>query len=143
MMKKVILVLIFIGLFSCDDSCGTDVSLGPPSVYFSFLNETTGENIYNDSLYNYAQIQVFDTDSSAVFFNFIEEDSLNQLVVFPPFLNNVNSAFTVKLNDTLFFDFNYDVETVQTECYTNYFIENLNSNSANMVLNNYIYEVKF
>ena len=78
-----------------------------------------------------------------MFFNFIEEDSLNQLVVFPPFLNNVNSAFTVKLNDTLFFDFNYDVETVQTECYTNYFIENLNSNSANMVLNNYIYEVKF
>lgn len=142
-MRNIVCFFVFISFIACENNDCLDTTLGPPSVYMSFLDSITDTNIYLDSTYNYAQIKVFDIDSNSVYFNFIEEDSVNQLVVFPPYLEGEVKQFRVSLNDTLAFDFSYDVEAISSECNTNYFIRNISSDAADVVLDNYVFEVKF
>lgn len=130
-MKNVLIVLtIFIAAFSisCNDSCDEGNKPTPASFFIEIVDETSGENVFENATYTSQQITIENLDEVAIPYRFIQNSNILQ--IFPSVDNATENSFVIKLNNetTLQMDeinVNYDVLSKKGECFTTYKIENV------------------
>ena len=130
-MKKIIslfLIIIAVSLVSCSDKCDEGNQPTPASFFVEIIDETTGENVFENETYTAQQIIIQDLEEAAIPYEFIE--NLNVIQIFPPVSNATGNSFAIKLNNETTLqmdqmDVNYDVLSIVGECFTTFKIENI------------------
>lgn len=122
------LVVLTISLVSCNDECNEGEKATPASFFVEIIDETSGENVFENEMYTSQQITIQDIDEVAIPYEFIE--NLNVIQIFPPVTNATGNSFVIKLNNetTLQMDeinVNYNVSSSAGECFTTFKIENI------------------
>ena len=137
-MKKIIglfLTIITVSLVSCNDKCDEGNQPTPASFFVEIIDETTGENVFENETYTMQQITIEDLDEDSIPYEFIE--NLNVIQIFPKVSNPTGNSILIKLNNETTLqmdeiDVNYDVSSFEGECFTTFKIENIlfpNNNS--------------
>ena len=130
-MRNVLIVLmVFITAFSisCNDSCDEGNKPTPASFFVEIVEETSGENVFENTTYTAQQITIEDLDEVAIPYRFIQNSHIIQ--IFPSVVNATGNSFLIKLNNettmqTNEINVNYDVSSSVGECFTTYKIENI------------------
>lgn len=130
-MRNVLIVLmVFITAFSisCNDSCDEGNKPTPASFFVEIVEETSGENVFENTTYTAQQITIEDLDEVAIPYRFIQNSNIIQ--IFPSVVNATENSFVIKLNNettmqTNEINVNYDVSSSVGECFTTYKIENI------------------
>lgn len=131
-MKKIIggLVVLIITLvnISCNDDCDEGNKPTPASFFVEIIDETTGENVFENGTYTMQQIAIEDLDEASIPYEFIE--NLNVIQIFPKVSNPTGNSIIIKLNNETTLqideiDVNYDVSSFEGECFTTFKIENI------------------
>ena len=122
------LVVLTISLVSCNDECNEGEKATPASFFVEIIDETSGENVFENETYTAQQITIQDLDEATIPFEFIE--NLNVIQIFPPVTNATGNSFIIKLNNETTLqmdeiDVNYDVSSSAGECFTTFKIENI------------------
>ena len=122
------LVILTISLVSCNDECNEGEKATPASFFVEIIDETSGENVFENETYTAQQITIQDLDEATIPFEFIE--NLNVIQIFPPVTNATGNSFVIKLNNETTLqmdeiDVNYDVSSSAGECFTTFKIENI------------------
>lgn len=130
-MRNVLIVLmVFITAFSisCNDSCDEGNKPTPASFFVEIVEETSGENVFENTTYTAQQITIEDLDEVAIPYRFIQNSNIIQ--IFPSVVIATGNSFLIKLNNettmqTNEINVNYDVSSSVGECFTTYKIENI------------------
>ena len=130
-MKKIIglfLIIITVSLVSCNDKCDEGNQPTPASFFVEIIDETTGENVFENETYTMQQITIEDLDEDSIPYEFIE--NLNVIQIFPKVSNPTGNSILIKLNNETTLqmdeiDVNYDVSSSAGECFTTFKIENI------------------
>ena len=130
-MRNVLIVLmVFITAFSisCNDSCDEGNKPTPAWFFVEIVEETSGENVFENTTYTAQQITIEDLDEVAIPYRFIQNSNIIQ--IFPSVDNATENSFVIKLNNettmqTNEINVNYDVSSSVGECFTTYKIENI------------------
>ena len=130
-MRNVLIVLmVFITAFSisCNDSCDEGNKPTPASFFVEIVEETSGENVFENTTYTAQQITIEDLDEVAIPYRFIQNSNIIQ--IFPSVVNATGNSFLIKLNNettmqTNEINVNYDVSSSTGECFTTFKIENI------------------
>ena len=131
-MKKIIggLVVLIITLvnISCNDDCDEGNKPTPASFFVEIVDETTGENVFENETYTMQQIAIEDLDEASIPYEFIE--NLNVIQIFPKVSNPTGNSIIIKLNNETTLqideiDVTYDVSSTVGECFTTFKIENI------------------
>lgn len=130
-MRNVLIVLmVFITAFSisCNDSCDEGNKPTPASFFVEIVEETSGENVFENTTYTAQQITIEDLDEVAIPYRFIQNSNIIQ--IFPSVVNATGNSFLIKLNNettmqTNEINVNYDVSSSVGECFTTFKIENI------------------
>ena len=122
------LVVVAASLVGCNDKCDEGNQATPASFFFFFIDETTGENVFENETYTAQQIIIQDLEEASIPYEFIE--NLNVIQIFPPVSNATGNSFAIKLNNETTLqmdqiDVNYDVSSIVGECFTTFKIENI------------------
>ena len=122
------LIVITASLVGCNDKCDEGNQATPASFFVEIIDETTGENVFENETYTSQQITIQDSDEATIPFEFIE--NLNVIQIFPPVTNATGNSFVIKLNNETTLqmdeiDANYDVSSSAGECFTTFKIENI------------------
>ena len=122
------LVILTISLVSCNDECNEGEKATPASFFVEIIDETSGENVFENETYTAQQITIQDLDEATIPYEFIE--NLNVIQIFPPVTNATGNSFVIKLNNETTLqmdeiDANYDVSSSAGECFTTFKIENI------------------
>ena len=122
------LVVLTISLVSCNDECNEGEKATPASFFVEIIDETSGENVFENETYTAQQITIQDLDEATIPYEFIE--NLNVIQIFPPVTNATGNSFIIKLNNETTLqmdeiDVNYDVSSSAGECFTTFKIENI------------------
>ena len=122
------LVILTISLVSCNDECNEGEKATPASFFVEIIDETSGENVFENETYTAQQITIQDLDEATIPFEFIE--NLNVIQIFPSVTNATGNSFVIKLNNETTLqmdeiDANYDVSSSAGECFTTFKIENI------------------
>ncbi|MCW1148244.1 hypothetical protein [Flavobacterium lacisediminis] len=131
MMKKIIglfLMLLMVFSVSCSDDCNEGDKATPASFFVEIVDETSGENVFENETYTMQQIVVEDLEEADIPYEFIESSNLIQ--IFPPIVNPTGNSLFIKLNNETTLqmdqiDVNYDVSSIVGECFTTFKIENI------------------
>lgn len=130
-MKNILILFLSIlsfSIVSCNDNCDEGDKPTPASFFVEIVDETSGENVFENATYTAQQITIQDLDEVAVPFRFIENS--NSIQIFPSVENALGNSFLIKLNNettmqTDEINVNYDVSSSSGECFTTYKIENI------------------
>ena len=130
-MKNILILFLSIlsfSIVSCNDNCDEGDKPTPASFFVEIVDETSGENVFENATYTAQQITIQDLDEVAVPFRFIENS--NSIQIFPSVENALGNSFLIKLNNettmqTDEINVNYDVLSSAGECFTTYKIENI------------------
>ena len=122
------LVVVAASLVGCNDKCDEGNQATPASFFVKIIDETTGENVFENETYTAQQIIIQDLEEASIPYEFIE--NLNVIQIFPPVLNATGNSFVIKLNNETTLqmdqiDVNYDVSSIVGECFTTFKIENI------------------
>ena len=122
------LVVVAASLVGCNDKCDEGNQATPASFFVKIIDETTGENVFENETYTAQQIIIQDLEEASIPYEFIE--NLNVIQIFPPVLNATGNSFLIKLNNETTLqmdeiDVNYDVSSIVEECFTTFKIENI------------------
>jgi hypothetical protein len=148
-MKKVVslfLIVILASFVSCTDDCDEGDKATPASFFVEIIDETSGENVFENETYTMQQITIEDLDEASIPYEFIESSNIIQ--IFPPVVNPTGNTLLIKLNNetTLQMDeisVNYDVSSKKGECFTTFKIENIlfPNNSSELVEAVYVIKI--
>ena len=122
------LVVLTISLVSCNDKCDEGNQPTPASFFVEIIDETTGENVFENETYTAQQIIIQDLEEASIPYEFIE--NLNVIQIFPPVTNATGNSLVIKLNNETTLqmdeiDVSYDVSSSAGECFTTFKIENI------------------
>ncbi|WP_026726627.1 hypothetical protein [Flavobacterium sasangense] len=122
------LVVLTISLVSCNDECNEGEKATPASFFVEIIDETSGENVFENEMYTSQQITIQDIDEIAIPYEFIESSNIIQ--IFPSVVNPTGNSFIIKLNNETTLqmdeiDVTYDVSSKKGECFTTFKIENI------------------
>ncbi|RAK25015.1 hypothetical protein B0I03_101175 [Flavobacterium aquaticum] len=122
------LIVITASLVSCNDKCDEGNQATPASFFVEIVDETSGENVFENETYTSQQITIQDLDEATIPYEFIE--NLNVIQIFPPVTNATGNSLVIKLNNEITLqmdeiDVNYDVSSSAGECFTTFKIENI------------------
>ena len=122
------LVVVAASLVGCNDKCDEGNQATPASFFVKIIDETTGENVFENETYTAQQIIIQDLEEASIPYEFIE--NLNVIQIFPPVSNATGNTFLIKLNNETTLqmdeiDVNYDVSSIVEECFTTFKIENI------------------
>ena len=122
------LLVLTISSVSCNDECNEGEKATPASFFVEIVDETSGENVFENEMYTSQQITIQDIDEVAIPYEFIE--NLNVIQIFPPVTNATGNSLVIKLNNEITLqmdeiDVNYDVSSSAGECFTTFKIENI------------------
>ena len=140
------LVILTISLVSCNDECNEGEKATPASFFVEIIDETSGENVFENETYTAQQITIQDLDEATIPFEFIE--NLNVIQIFPSVTNATGNSFVIKLNNETTLqmdeiDVNYDVSSSAGECFTTFKIENIlfPNNTSELVENVHVIKI--
>ena len=140
------LVVLTISLVSCNDECNEGEKATPASFFVEIIDETSGENVFENETYTAQQITIQDLDEATIPFEFIE--NLNVIQIFPSVTNATGNSFVIKLNNETTLqmdeiDVNYDVSSSAGECFTTFKIENIlfPNNTSELVENVHVIKI--
>ncbi|MFY7987938.1 MAG: hypothetical protein ACOVNP_03580 [Flavobacterium sp.] len=130
-MKKtwaLFLTILSLSIVSCNDNCEEGDKPTPASFFVEIVEETSGENVFENATYTAQQISIQDLDEVTIPFRFIENS--NSIQIFPSVENTIGNSFVIKLNNETTLqmdeiDVNYDVSSSAGECFTTFKIENI------------------
>ena len=122
------LIILTFSFVSCSDGCNEGNKPTPASFFVEIVDETSGENVFENETYTSQQITIQDLDEATIPYEFIE--NLNVIQIFPPVTNATGNSFVIKLNNETTLqmdeiDVNYDVSSSAGECFTTFKIENI------------------
>ena len=122
------LIVVTASLVGCNDKCDEGNQATPASFFVKIIDETTGENVFENETYTAQQIIIQDLEEASIPYEFIE--NLNVIQIFPPVSNATGNTFLIKLNNETTLqmdeiDVNYDVSSIVEECFTTFKIENI------------------
>ena len=122
------LIVITASLVGCSDKCDEGNQATPASFFVEIVDETSGENVFENETYTSQQITIQDIDEVAIPYEFIESSNIIQ--IFPSVVNPTGNSFIIKLyNETTLqmdeIDVTYDVSSKKGECFTTFKIENI------------------
>ena len=140
------LVVLTISLVSCNDECNEGEKATPASFFVEIIDETSGENVFENEMYTSQQITIQDIDEVAIPYEFIESSNIIQ--IFPSVVNPTGNSFVIKLNNettlqTDEIDVTYDVSSKKGECFTTFKIENIlfPNNTSELVENVHVIKI--
>ena len=140
------LIVIATSLVSCNDECNEGEKATPASFFVEIIDETSGENVFENETYTAQQITIQDLDEATIPFEFIE--NLNVIQIFPSVTNATGNSFVIKLNNETTLqmdeiDVNYDVSSSAGECFTTFKIENIlfPNNTSELVENVHVIKI--
>ena len=141
----VVLIITLVNI-SCNDDCDEGNKPTPASFFIEIVDETTGENVFENETYTAQQITIQDLDEATIPFEFIE--NLNVIQIFPPVANATGNSFIIKLNNETTLqmdeiDVSYDVSSSAGECFTTFKIENIlfPNNTSELVENVHVIKI--
>jgi hypothetical protein len=122
------LMVITTSFVSCNDKCDEGNQPTPASFFVEIVDETSGENVFENETYTSQQITIQDLDEATIPYEFIE--NLNVIQIFPPIINATGNSFVIRLNNETTLqmdeiDVNYDVLSNAGECFTTFKIDNI------------------
>ena len=140
------LVVLTISLVSCNDECNEGEKATPASFFVEIIDETSGENVFENEMYTSQQITIQDIDEVAIPYEFIESSNIIQ--IFPSVVNPTGNSFIIKLNNETTLqmdeiDVTYDVSSKKGECFTTFKIENIlfPNNTSELVENVHVVKI--
>ena len=140
------LVILTISLVSCNDECNEGEKATPASFFVEIIDETSGENVFENEMYTSQQITIQDIDEVAIPYEFIESSNIIQ--IFPSVVNPTGNSFIIKLNNETTLqmdeiDVTYDVSSKKGECFTTFKIENIlfPNNTSELVENVHVIKI--
>ena len=140
------LVVLTISLVSCNDECNEGEKATPASFFVEIIDETSGENVFENEMYTSQQITIQDIYEVAIPYEFIESSNIIQ--IFPSVVNPTGNSFIIKLyNETTLqmdeIDVTYDVSSKKGECFTTFKIENIlfPNNTSELVENVHVIKI--
>ena len=129
-MKKIFFVLLIGVLFaSCTDKCVEDSKPVPATFFVEMINETTGENVFENGSFVENDVEITDVIGNDVLYNFIED--INTMQLFPKTTidaNNIQIKITLNNQTTMVTKeliVKYNVASKKEECYTSYEFTNI------------------
>ena len=140
------LVVLTISLVSCNDECNEGEKATPASFFVEIIDETSGENVFENETYTSQQIVIQDLDEVAIPYEFVESSNIIQ--IFPSVVNPTGNSFIIKLNNETTLqmdeiDVTYDVSSKKGECFTTFKIENIlfPNNTSELVENVHVIKI--
>jgi hypothetical protein len=140
------LLALTISLVSCNDDCNEGEKATPASFFVEIIDETSGENVFENEMYTSQQITIQDIDEVAIPYEFIESSNIIQ--IFPSVVNPTGNSFIIKLNNETTLqmdeiDVTYDVSSKKGECFTTFKIENIlfPNNTSELVENVHVIKI--
>jgi hypothetical protein len=146
-LKSGILVALVSLLFvSCNDNCITGSKPIPASFFVTFIDETTGENVFENGTFTESDIEVVNVNNEPIPFDFLVD--LNVIHVFPTtkaVANNKYIKFVLNNQTTMI---TKEIESLHAisqsveECFTTYKVNNLRFPNNDSEVENAIFVVK-
>lgn len=145
-MKKYSIIFLFlltvITLSCTKENCSENVIPPQASVFIEVLDEDTDENVFTNETYTVGDISVTELDDTEVDFVLITRDSLNLIQIFPKTDVALDNKIYLNIADDETIEIQYDVETLNTECYTQKRIINVNIPFYTFTEENQIFRIK-
>lgn len=140
------LIVLTFSFISCSDGCNEGNKPTPASFFVEIVDETSGENVFENEMYTSQQITIQDIDEVAIPYEFIESSNIIQ--IFPSVVNPTGNSFIIKLNNETTLqmdeiDVTYDVSSKKGECFTTFKIENIlfPNNTSELVENVHVIKI--
>ena len=145
-MKKYSIIFLFlltvITLSCTKENCSENVIPPQASVFIEVLDEDTDENVFTNETYTVGDISVTEFDDTEDDFVLITRDSLNLIQIFPKTNVELDNKIYLNIADDETIEIQYDVETLNTECYTQKRIINVNIPFYTFTEENQIFRIK-
>jgi hypothetical protein len=139
-----LLVVVFVN-FSCSDKCS---DADPPplaSLFVTFVNEATDENVFENERFTANQISILLEDEQEVPFNFLINTNSIHIVPLRP-LAEGNTIFITLNNpetdDVVTIEVQFDIETQNQECFTLNKVVNVQTPNHDSEVVNNSYQIK-
>jgi hypothetical protein len=131
--------------FSCSDKC-SDADAPPlASLFVTFVDEATGENVFENERFTANQISILLEDEQEVPFNFLTNTNSIHIVPLRP-LAEGNTIFitlnNTETDDEVVIEVQFDIETQNKECFTLNKVVNVQTPNHDSEVVNNIYQIK-
>jgi hypothetical protein len=131
--------------FSCSDKC-SDADAPPlASLFVTFVDEATDENVFENERFTANQISILLEDEQEVPFNFLTNTNSIHIVPLRP-LAEGNTIFIILNNpetdDAVTIELQFDIETQNQECFTLNKVVNVQTPNNDSEVDNDIYQIK-
>lgn len=131
--------------FSCSDKC-SDADAPPlASLFVTFVDEATDENVFENERFTANQISILLEDEQEVPFNFLINTNSIHIVPLRP-LAEGNTIFITLNNpetdDVVTIEVQFDIETQNQECFTLNKVVNVQTPNHDSEVDNDIYQIK-
>mgnify|MGYP006166852515 FL=1 len=131
--------------FSCSDKC-SDADAPPlASLFVTFVDEATDENVFENERFTANQISILLEDEQEVPFNFLINTNSIHIVPLRP-LTEGNTIFITLNNpetdDVVTIEVQFDIETQNQECFTLNKVVNVQTPNHDSEVDNDIYQIK-
>ncbi|RBA28090.1 hypothetical protein [Flavobacterium tibetense] len=131
--------------FSCSDKC-SDADAPPlASLFVTFVDEATDENVFENERFTANQISILLEDEQEVPFNFLINTNSIHIVPLRP-LAEGNTIFIILNNpetdDAVTIELQFDIETQNQECFTLNKVVNVQTPNNDSEVDNDIYQIK-
>jgi hypothetical protein len=144
MKVKSLFFVLVIALFSvnCSKNCSENATPPKASIFIELVDATTNENLFTNLTFTQGDIVIKDLEDEAVNFSFVTKDNLNLIQIFPATDVALNNNILLYLGTSETITMQYNVEVVQTECYTQKKIIDLVTPDYSTTVENQIYTIK-
>ena len=131
--------------FSCSDKC-SDADAPPlASLFVTFVDEVTDENVFENERFTANQISILLEDEQEVPFNFLTNTNSIHIVPLQP-LAEGNTIFITLNNpetdDVVTIEVQFDIETQNQECFTLNKVVNVQTPNHDSEVVNNSYQIK-
>ena len=140
-----LLVVVTFVNFSCSDKC-SDADAPPlASLFVTFVDEATDENVFENERFTANQISILLEDEQEVPFNFLTNTNSIHIVPLRP-LAEGNTIFITLNNpetdDVVTIEVQFDIETQNQECFTLNKVVNVQTPNHDSEVVNNSYQIK-
>ena len=139
-----LVVVVFVN-FSCSDKC-SDADVPPiASLFVTFVDEATDENVFENARFTASQISIILENEQEVPFNFLTNSKSIHIVPLQP-LAEGNAIFITlnnpETNDVVMIEVQFDIETQNQECFTLNKVVNVQTPNHDLEVVNNSYQIK-
>jgi hypothetical protein len=131
--------------FSCSDKC-SDADAPPlASLFVTFVDEATDENVFENERFSANQISILLEDEQEVPFNFLVNTNTIHIVPLRPLVEGNIIFITLnnpETDDVVTIEVQFDIETQNKECFTLNKVTNVQTPNHDSEVVNNSYQIK-